>query len=411
MHGVIVALILKGSAVLLGLLLSLQIANNIGADGSGVFYLTFTLVIIFSSITRFGTDQSLVKYINICKSDVDSDSLILWVLLIVFCFSGLVTLTTFFFHKEISYLLFGDEVISEYIRLASPAIMFTSLYIALSVCLQAKGLANQYVICVSLLMPLFTFVGVSISGTESVSHVFYIFNTSCFISLFVSTILLARTISSFNSQRGFHLLKRLMKTTVFFSVIGIIVLLNQWMSQLMLGRYMELSDVGVFSAAQRVSFLFTSITVAINGVYSGKLISLTADNDPTHIYSIVKKIFFTASVIGLSALFVLSLFSFQVLEVFGDEFVMGENVLRVLSLSQFVYLFPCVLSWLLIAKNKQVLLLVSSLLMLGVNLSLNYLLIPNYGMIGAACAQLSAFFAYFVVVCILLKKYIFKQYL
>jgi len=402
------ALLLKGGAVFSGLLLNLLLANKLGASGSGIFYLMFTLVIIASSISRLGTDQSLIKYSSLHENRNDSDSLAVFIFSLVFFIASILATFTYINASHFAELLFKDSSITKYIILTTPAIVTSSLYIVASVSLQAKGFAKLYVFCVSVLMPLILLIQIFLADLDDIEKVIRALNISCLITFIITIFIWKINSNTFDFYRGFSLTKKLVKNSGYYASFGLLILINQWIPQLAVAHYLDMSDVGIFSTAQRISFLFTSLIVALNAVYSTRLVSTASNGNRDSLLALLKNICFVVIFMGLTALIILMTLSPHILRLFGEEFTPGINTLRILSVAQFIYIFPSVLSWVLLAKNKQNLLLISALTMLAINVITNIFLTSSFGILGASISQLISFISFLLFLLFFCARYALK---
>jgi len=240
-------------------------------------------------------------------------------------------------------------------------------------------------------------IGMLVLKLNSIESVLSMLIVSCGISLLVSVIMWYRDFDFLDIGLGSRLTMPLLKRTSHFWLFGMIILFNQWVSQMLVGHYMPALDVGVFSVAQRISFLFIGITVAVSGVLSPKIITSIRNNDLALLKENLKLGMWILMILGgVGLLFLINAADF-ILTLFGEEFSRGRNVLVILSIAQFLYLFSCLLSWVIIAYGFEKRLRFAATLMLITNISLSLLLINKHGVEGASFAQLGAVTLYLIL--------------
>lgn len=177
-----------------------------------------------------------------------------------------------------------------------------------------------------------------------------------------------------------------------------IVILN-WLK----GNY----EVGIYSAGVRLTMPLSIIPNAIVMTVFPKLIQKLKDNESTeYITNFVIKILLFIS-FSMAAVF-----SFESKEIvnllFGTQYISSSLSASILYWTQvFIFFSTYSLSY-LIAINNQKFNFIYSLIQVIVNISLCYLLIPDYSYLGAAIAKLVASFISFVFVLIALNKLNFE---
>jgi len=81
-------------------------------------------------------------------------------------------------------------------------------------------------------------------------------------------------------------------------------------------------------------------------------------------------------------------FSEFVLDIFGNEFEIGKNTLIILAIGQFINAVSGSVGFLLNMTGKQRIFKNIFLIAVIINVVLNFILIPKYGMVGAAIATM-----------------------
>ena len=177
-----------------------------------------------------------------------------------------------------------------------------------------------------------------------------------------------------------------------------------WTDQLMLGKMMTTADVGVYGAAFKFSTLSVIFLAAVNSIAAPKISELKSQNDIAGIEKVVKHSTKLIFWVTLPIVAVLCLLPELVLSVSGSAFVVGSGTLIILSLGKFFNSISgsvgVILQMTGLQKYFQNILLIAAL----INAVLNYLLIPAYGIEGAAIASLTSTFFWNSAMVILVKK-------
>ena len=211
------------------------------------------------------------------------------------------------------------------------------------------------------------------------------------ITLIMSTILLDRALP-FNVQTALPRYQRLtwIKQAWPFVFLESIHVLNARADVLMLGSLNGVEAAGIYAPVNRGAQLIVFILMAFNGPLSPTIASLYADGKKRELQQVLIKTARVCLLVSAVTTVVLLGLGRQYLQVFGTEYVQGLGALRILCIGQVLYvlvgLSPMVLSMTGYAQFTAF----SGLIGAIVNIILNLLLIPRYGVNGAAIATTCA---------------------
>lgn len=149
-------------------------------------------------------------------------------------------------------------------------------------------------------------------------------------------------------------------------------------------------SVGLYSVAGRIMRLVLSIVNAGLAVAAPRLSNLALTNDHERSSRLVAKSFSMALFFGLPATLGLVITAPQLIPVFaGDLFREAIPTAIILAPQLLLLAVSSVVAFqILYPQKREKILIISSTISLIVAVSLNYLLIPNYGHVGAALATL-----------------------
>jgi O-antigen/teichoic acid export membrane protein len=157
-----------------------------------------------------------------------------------------------------------------------------------------------------------------------------------------------------------------------------------------LGLLQPAGPVGVFGVARRLSTLLGSLLTSINVLFNPMVADLHHRGD----HEELERLFKTATrwLFTMAFPFCLIEFAFprDLLYLFGRDFGGGASALAILALGQLVNLGTGTVTGLLAMAGRARLSVLNSLLFLGLSLVLDLLLIPRWGVLGAAIANASA---------------------
>jgi O-antigen/teichoic acid export membrane protein len=169
-----------------------------------------------------------------------------------------------------------------------------------------------------------------------------------------------------------------------------------WMDTLMLGYFKTADVVGLYNAAHPIAQLIEIFLLSLVFIYVPITSQLYAKNlieEMRRNYIILTKWIVSAT---LPFFLIISLFPEAILNaLFGPTYMQADVTLalRILAIGMFVHVFLGPNAATLIVMGKTKLNLIDNLIVAIMNVSLNLLLIPTYGIVGAAIASMISFVA------------------
>jgi O-antigen/teichoic acid export membrane protein len=163
------------------------------------------------------------------------------------------------------------------------------------------------------------------------------------------------------------------------------------------GYYLDSGTVGILSATLVLAPFVSMSLVSFSRIFAPLISELWERGDVLELmnhFKIVSKWIFTLS---LPVFCVYVLFAPGLLKIFGDDFPNGAVALKILALGQIVNAVVGPVGFILTMTGRQKLNLVNSIVLAGSSIGLNILLIPRYGMNGAALATTLALSAVNIV--------------
>jgi O-antigen/teichoic acid export membrane protein len=154
----------------------------------------------------------------------------------------------------------------------------------------------------------------------------------------------------------------------------------------MLGAMINPEEVGVYSVVLKVTQLVVFILGAVNSVISPEISSLYNIGDKEKLQNIIKKssqiIIISSSVISL----IICIFAPQILSIFGNGFTVGTNAMLITCAGQMINAATGSVGILLSMTGNQKIAAINVFFSAIINIFLNLVLIPRYGINGAAFA-------------------------
>jgi O-antigen/teichoic acid export membrane protein len=172
---------------------------------------------------------------------------------------------------------------------------------------------------------------------------------------------------------------------VLFGVQGLEFISSQ-ADKILLGVYLHARDVGIYSVAIALVAFVSIFLQAINQIFAPTIAELHASGQRELLLNLYQML--TKWVLGFTIplALVIMIFARPLMEIFGREFSEGWPVLVVATLGQLVNCGVGSVGYLLLMTGQQRRMIRVQAIGVPISLTLNWLLIPRVGMIGAAAA-------------------------
>lgn len=376
----------------LGFLYVLLLAKFLTTHELGLYYLGVTIINLFAIIALAGTDTGIRRFVSIYQGTNDLNGM--WgtfttSLRVVIPLSSVLALLLLLSSESISHNIFSKPGLSGVLRILS---LYLPFFAIASVCLAATQALKfmqykVYTFDIANTLLRFVFVGV-----------FFYFGLRLFapILAYVTSIVLATGLSIYflttvfprNRQHNkvslkFKELLSFSLPQTFSNLIGSLVNMTD---TLILGYFVVAANVGIYSVALKIIMLGSCILASFNTVFAPIIADLHHQQKQDQLQNLYKTITKWAVTISLPIFLLLIFFSHQILRIFGSDFVLGSTCLVILCIGQIFNTATGPSGLMILMSGRPFITLCTNLLVLTLNVILNLLLIPKYGILGAAVA-------------------------
>jgi O-antigen/teichoic acid export membrane protein len=373
--------------------LEILLARVLGAGGYGSYSLGYGLAMIGSKISMLGLPNGIVRFAALYKGTGDikrvkgtlSSAFIISVLTsiaaggLLFLFSGY--LSRIFNMPELVNVLrifafaFPFYVIT--LMTGNAARAFQEIKYEVAVTNICRPLANVAIVSIVFLM------GFRLFGAV------YGFLISSAISAAYGLYLLRRIFPDIVSElKPSYEFRKLIRFSLPVLFVGFsYVLLNQT-DRIMLGYFKASRDLGVYTAAAIISQQAGLVTYSFSCIFCPIISDLYNRNEFRQLEKLYKTVTRWIVSLNLVLLLLLIIFSKRIMGIFGSEFISGWLVLVILSSVHLVGYSSggALAGYVLQMSGKQDIEFINAMVMLIINVVLNFWLIPIYGILGAAMA-------------------------
>lgn len=386
----IAAFLMKILAALFGFLLNVVLARQLGAEGTGIFYLALSCASIAILVSQFGMGQSLLRFIATSVSQEDWQAIkgvtkiSQWLCLST---SGLVSITVFLAAPFIASHIFHKDVLISYIQIITFAIIPSSLFVLKGYSLQALGKIKASIfingVSVAMLASFSMLILIPLFGLKGAVFSFVIASWgTCFFSFYFWH----KYTPSFSIIRSSFRFSTLLKSNLPLFWVSLSQLVMGWSSSIMLGMWVSEGHVGLFSIANKTALLISFILSCVNTVIAPQFAALYHQGNTAKLQSVAISATMLMMILATPLVIVIVSFPELIMSMFGSQFIEAAPVLVVLSIGQFLYVVTGSVGFLLTMSGhetvmRNIMISCSALLIL-----LNFLLIPRLGVLGAGIA-------------------------
>jgi len=173
-------------------------------------------------------------------------------------------------------------------------------------------------------------------------------------------------------------------------------LLAAWMlnfsDRVFLERYFTTTEVGLYSLGYQIAMVVGYINQGVRKAYSPVFFSLANYSDKSIAKPKIKKMNETILYLFVSLIFFISVFSKEIITWFFDsQYLQAYKIIPIIALT-YIFIIASSLFNLSIYQTKRTYItMIITLFTAGINVLLNFLLIPIYSMYGAAISTLFSF--------------------
>jgi O-antigen/teichoic acid export membrane protein len=413
LKGSSIAFLLRIVGIAAGYIFTLLITRGYGAEAMGAFALSFTLLQISSVIGRLGMDTALLRFVAEYSSqgkwEVVKD-IYKKAIKLVLPFSIILSITIFFLSGYIAKIVFKKPHLELYFKIASIGIVpFVLLFIHTESLRGLKKIkeymllqqAGIFILASILLGGITLLIQFNQSTNLPINQIplsIYIF--SVFIISLTAFLLWKKQLANpypLVSQYVEEQINRPINETLSYSTIlsvsipmlfsSSMALIMGWTDTIILGILKTEKEVGIYSVALRVSMITSITLMAINTIAAPKFAEFWGKGDIKGLAKVAqqstKLIFWTSFPILLLFL----IFPKPILGIFGEEFKAGAVALMILTIGQFINAACGSVGYILQMTGHQK--FHQNVILIGaiMNIVLNWILIPVYGIVGAAIAS------------------------
>ena len=402
---------LRSGGLAAGYLLTLIIAHLFGAKGLGDYVLAITVLRLFTLLAKLGLDTTSIRFIASFASKNKWTSIFNFRRKIVFVllFSSLTFSALMYFLAHPIADLINAKV--EYIKLNAFFVLPMSFFMLHYQSLRGLKRIAEFSFFYRMSQALFTVISIVViyQFFQDEEVPVYAYLVSLLLASFLSFLTFKYWLNNKSSgieSAELEVLKysQILKISIPLMFAQSVQFIMAWTDKLMLGSMTTIEDVGIYHTAFKLSMFAAVALMSVNSIASPKFAEMFAKNDMEGLEKVVHQS--TKMIFWSSVPFVVVFFIFPhfLLGLFGEEFKIGVTAFIFLSCGRLISsLSGSVGNILQMTGNQNI---YASILLIGalLNIVLNLILIPLYGINGAALASMSSLIVWNLSMVLVVKK-------
>jgi O-antigen/teichoic acid export membrane protein len=377
------------TASLTHLLLRVLLGRELGPSGLGLYTLVFTIYMFGTQFATLGMNSAMTKYIaeyneNLSKIKEYVSSGILGSIV-----SGsLMGILLYLFSSIISTDIFHLPEMSNLLKFTALCFPFISMQKTIIGTLNGLREMKWYAIlniAQNLLMVIVSFFMVIVLNMEVMGAVLGFVIPTIVVGLF--SLIFARNLFVTPTKLTVTVLKEISWFGFYVVLANSIGMINTQIDSLMIGYFMEEIDVGYYAVAIMLVQGVILLPQAVQAVTTPSIATYYGKGDFNNIQQLIKNTMLRMSAaIGCIALILAIFGKFLISLVFTDEFLPAYLPMLILLIGYSIYAAYASIGGCLASVGKVQMLFRIDAICAGLNTLLNIVLVPRFGLLGAASA-------------------------
>ena len=376
-------------------LFTVVLARFVGIEYLGIYSLATSVTRIGEVIGIAGLQSGVMRYVSRLDKENEIDEIRQRVrsgLMLGLIFSIVTMILQLALSDWLAIEIFqGSELLKRVIVISAFSLPFATVMIISAFATQGYKLLKYKVTVMNIVRPtvmlLCTLLCLGIFSKDSA--IIYPLLISAIVSALVSLLFLKKLVGiKLNEIFLGKIDKELLSFSYPLMFVAILGTLLHWMDIMMLGYFTDTTTVGLYHPATRTAGLMRTILLAFMGIFSPMMSDYHRKGKLDEMRKLYKLV--VRWIISLSIPFaiIMIIYSKKIMLLFGGQYVSSANVLSLLVIAAFIQSFIGSSGPTLSMAGYPKINLINSIFVLMINIVLNYVWIPLFGINGAAYATL-----------------------
>jgi len=389
-HGASWALALKAIGSGLSFALYVALGRLLGAADAGVYFLALTVATGAAVVGRAGLDYTTTRFVAATSARGDAGALGgLFRTILAIVLGGCLAATAVCLGLSgwLGRRAFTEPALVEPLRWMALSIVPIALLNVLGRALQGLKRIWEANLVMAVSAPALSLVAVFLLTPRwGVLGAVWANTLASGTAMALGVYLWRRATPELRSTRGEFSTSRLLQSSIPLWWVSTLQLIIDASSTVVLGAWAAPADVGIFVVANRAAALTSFVLMGVNSISAPKFAALFEQGDLVTLGRIARN---SAKLMALAAapcLLACLLFPAWIMSLFGPQFAAGAPVLVVLALGQYINVATGSVGFLLMMCGYEAAYRNNFVACTILSLLLNALLVPRFGVLGAAVA-------------------------
>ncbi|MGB5262720.1 MAG: flippase [Lutimonas sp.] len=367
----------------------LLITHNYGPEVFGRYSIVLTVLNLITIIFTFGFPSALVRLLS-DKEHFDKrpkTDFFRSILKVNFLAGLLLSLGLYFLGPLLASFFFKDTELNSFFQIAAFFVLPLMFHEVLLGYFRGRSMFNRYNVFLFLWPPLFFIIFFYVLDWfyEGQERTILAFGISISIICLMELI----HIRSFrNASAGKFHLNKLIQISLPMMMSNAVLFLLNWTDVFMLGYFRPMQEVGVYNVAFKIASLGLLAIIVFNVIIAPKIALYHQQDQKDQLKKYVQGATRLIALCTLPLVLGIILFNEELLNLFGSEFLEGRTALIILSTGVLINALSGNVDQILNMTDQQVIMRNLSFVCIFLNVILNFIFIPAYGINGAAMASL-----------------------
>lgn len=375
----------------------LVIARVAGADGFGIFSVALAILSLSESVSVLGLQSGVNRYIAYYQGQEDNlrtRGVIRIAFFVATVSSLVVTAAVLLIEGHLSDYFLDPGTPENVIWLIAFVIPLEALSSVVTGSLRGFKRIDYQVLSQNVSQGILKIVGFLVFYTLGIGFVgsfAFAYAVALLGTVLIGTYFLDYQILSITRGEGKYETRELLAYSLPLMFTGVLSVVVNQTDILLIGFFGVNSDVGIYNIALQTAMILQLGYTSFSSITTPMLSELVGQNDFEELRSILKISNKWVFVLTVPMFTFLIPFSSDVIRLFGTEFREGGIVLLIVGGAMLIKTSLSLTSSLIVSLGHSKIIFLNQFLAAGLNVILNILLIPRYGIRGAAIATAVAY--------------------
>jgi O-antigen/teichoic acid export membrane protein len=370
--------------------LAYLLARALGADQYGLYTIALSTATVVAGVAVFGLHTAMVRYVAVFSRKKSEDEL--WGLLqfgmgLTLLISTALAIGLFALSYVVADRIYHRPELTPLLQVMAVTVPFMTMGTLLNGATDGFKKMHYGVIAQNMAQTIVRLILIAIMfviGMKAI-HAVIIFAISNVVTTGLLLYFLHREFPLNRSLRiARHNRREILSFSVPVWISGLLSTFRSNIQTLLLGTYYTAAGVGIFNVVGRVNLVGRMAFNSIGASARPVIAEIDASDDRKELANIYQTTGRWAFTVNLPIFLVLMIFSEGILAIFGKDFIAGATAMRILALAELADVLTGICGVIIDMTGQTRLKVTNSTVQLVLAIAVNILLIPPFGLLGAA---------------------------